>query len=167
MLLLLKTFYQIVLLRKGPEVIPASPVLFGLTVLFWIVAVSFPLLALPDFGGRDLGITAFNTALSLLIFLGLLLATGKSIRALPTLTAILGCSALITIAIVVWLVVFTPTGNRFVIYLVPQLMLFWSVPVKGHILARALNTHWFVGIAIACVVFVIQYVITISASAGQ
>ncbi len=167
MLMLLKTFYEIVLLRKGPEVIPASPVLFAMTIVIWIVAVSFPLVALPDFGGRDVAIAAINTSLSLLIFSGLLALAGKSHRTLPTLTAMLGCGSVISLAIVLWIVMLTPTGDPIVIYLVPQLMLYWSVPVKGHILARALNKHWFVGIAIACAVFVMQYTISITASAGQ
>jgi hypothetical protein len=36
------------------------------------------------------------------------------------------------------------------------LIIFWSVPVEGHIIARAIQQHWFAGIAIAMVVFIMQ-----------
>jgi hypothetical protein len=38
------------------------------------------------------------------------------------------------------------------------LILIWSVPVKGHIIARAIDSHWYTGIAIAMTIFITQYV---------
>ena len=47
-----------------------------------------------------------------------------------------------------------PTG------IIVTLTVFWSVPVKGHIVARAIDRHWYLGIAIAIAVFSIQFAIT-------
>jgi hypothetical protein len=44
-------------------------------------------------------------------------------------------------------------------------MLLWSVPVEGHIIARAMGRHWYIGILIAITVFVLQFVIYSAMSA--
>jgi hypothetical protein len=36
------------------------------------------------------------------------------------------------------------------------LILLWSIPVEGHIIARAIDRHWYVGIGAALAVFVFQ-----------
>jgi hypothetical protein len=40
--------------------------------------------------------------------------------------------------------------------IIATLIIFWSVPVEGHIISRAIGQHWFVGIAIAIAAFVLQ-----------
>jgi hypothetical protein len=42
------------------------------------------------------------------------------------------------------------------------LILIWSVPVKGHIIARAIGRHWYVGIAISVTIFILQYMFYLS-----
>jgi hypothetical protein len=42
------------------------------------------------------------------------------------------------------------------VQLVGTLILLWSVPVEGHIIARAIDRPWFVGIIMAIAVFIIQ-----------
>jgi hypothetical protein len=39
---------------------------------------------------------------------------------------------------------------------VAALIILWSVPVEGHIISRAIQQHWFVGIAIAVAAFILQ-----------
>ena len=39
---------------------------------------------------------------------------------------------------------------------VVTLVLLWSIPVEGHIIARAIDQHWFLGVAIALAVFIFQ-----------
>ena len=39
------------------------------------------------------------------------------------------------------------------------LFVFWSVPVEGHIIARAIERDWYLGIAIAMGVFIAQYML--------
>jgi hypothetical protein len=40
--------------------------------------------------------------------------------------------------------------------LVGTLILLWSVPVEGHIIARAIDRQWFVGLFMAVAVFILQ-----------
>jgi hypothetical protein len=43
--------------------------------------------------------------------------------------------------------------------LIANLILLWSVPVEGHIIARATERHWYIGILVALAVFILQYLI--------
>ena len=86
-------------------------------------------------------------------------AAGFPARVLQTLAAILGCGALISFAFVAEYVLFTPFLGQTITGVVAQLILLWSVPVEGHIIARAIDRHWYVGIVIAIIVFVLHYVI--------
>jgi hypothetical protein len=40
--------------------------------------------------------------------------------------------------------------------LVAWLILLWSVSIKGHIIASAIDRHWYIGLSIAVAVFVLQ-----------
>ena len=40
--------------------------------------------------------------------------------------------------------------------LISYLVLLWSVPVEGHIIARATDRHWYFGFLIAFTVFLLQ-----------
>jgi hypothetical protein len=87
------------------------------------------------------------------------IVAGYSNRVLQTLSAILGCGALIAFAFVAEYVLFRPFLGQTITGIVAQLILLWSVPVEGHIIARAISRHWYIGIVIAIIVFILQYVI--------
>jgi hypothetical protein len=78
---------------------------------------------------------------------------------LQTIAAILGCGALISFAFVAEYVLFLPFLGEVPTGLIANLILLWSVPVEGHIIARAIERHWYIGILIAIGVFVLQYVV--------
>jgi hypothetical protein len=80
-------------------------------------------------------------------------------RVLQTLSAILGCGALIAFAFVAEYVLFRPFLGEAITGIVAQLILLWSVPVEGHIISRAISRHWYIGIVIAIIVFILQYLI--------
>ncbi len=42
-------------------------------------------------------------------------------------------------------------------YLIAVLIIIWSIPVEGHIIARGIEQHRYVGIGIALIVFTVQY----------
>jgi hypothetical protein len=44
------------------------------------------------------------------------------------------------------------------------LLLFWSIYVKGHIVSRAINRDWYVGLVIAIAVFLLQYAFSTAVS---
>jgi hypothetical protein len=37
----------------------------------------------------------------------------------------------------------------------------WALAVRGHIIARAIDRHWYLGITFALLIFVLQYVFVI------
>jgi len=57
---------------------------------------------------------------------------------------------------VVTFVILRPLAGEQVAALLAWLVLIWSVPVKGHIIARAIEQHWYTGIAIALTVYIAQ-----------
>jgi multisubunit Na+/H+ antiporter MnhG subunit len=51
----------------------------------------------------------------------------------------------------------TPILGNDIAVVLATLFIFWSVPVEGHIIARAIERDWYLGIAIAMLVFIAQY----------
>ena len=73
--------------------------------------------------------------------------------------AVLGCGALLNLLFVAGNVGLTPLVGANLTNIIVTLILFWSIPVEGHIVARAIERHWYVGIVIAMAVFVFQLII--------
>lgn len=158
-LLLLRTLIDIVLLRKGPESIPRSTILFAMIVGIWLLSSLSVLALIEEYDQADFVIGIFTALVALVCYAVTVIVAGFSARVLQTLSAILGCGALISFAFVAEFVLFAPFLGQAITGLVAQLILLWSVPVEGHIIARAIDRHWYIGIVIAILVFVLQYVI--------
>ena len=159
MLPLVKTLFDIVLLRKGPDSIPRSAVLFILIVGLWLFSSLAALALIERFDESDFLVGLFANLVGILCYAAVVVVSGHSPRVLQTISAILGCGALISLAFVAEFVLFTPFLGQSISALVAQLILLWSVPVEGHIIARAIDRHWYVGILIAISVFALQFVL--------
>ncbi len=156
-LLLLKTFIDIIALRRGPESIPSSWVVLAVALLLMLLS-SYAAVTLIEVPGERNHLVTWSAYAAGLAFYGAVVyLAGHAGRLLPTLTAIIACGALITLLFVAEFVLFTPLLGRDVAGLLATLIVFWSVPVEGHIMARAIGQHWFVGIVIAIVAFTLQY----------
>ncbi len=153
---LFETWFDIVRLRKGPEAIPYSPLLFLLTVVVWLVAGAVMTAATPALGPRDFLLGMANSAAGVGCYVSIIVLTGRSSRVLQTASAILGCGALLTLLFVTAHAVLTPLAGADIAGLVSTLILLWSIPVEGHIIARAIERHWYVGVVIATAVFIFQ-----------
>lgn len=90
-------------------------------------------------------------------YAAVLVVTGYSRRILQTLTSVLGCGAILTMLFVAKFVFLRPFLGEDFAGVIAALIIFWSVPVEGHIIARAIDRHWFIGIAIAIAAFVLQF----------
>jgi hypothetical protein len=156
---LIKTLFDITLLRKGPDSIPASALLLLLVVSLWLFSSLAILSLIEQYDERDFIIGLYTALAGVIAYTAILVVAGHASRAMQTITAILGCGALISLAFVAEFVLFTPFLGQPITGVVAQLILLWSVPVEGHIIARALDRHWYLGIVIAIGVFVLQYVI--------
>ncbi len=159
---LLKTLIDIIFLRKGPEAIPYSSVLAGLIVSFWLMSGVVVSLLLQDNGESSLFRSLLISMIAIAAYAAVLVLAQRSRRMLQTFSAILGCGALISLAAAAGVVIFSFVLNETWAGLIALLIIFWSVPVEGHIIARAIDRHWYVGIVIAGLVFVLQLYIEFS-----
>lgn len=129
---------------------------FVLTIGLMVLA-SFSAMVLIDPQGQQDHIGIFVSSLvGIGFYAAVLLITGHANRSLPTLSAIIGCSSLLTLLFVAEYILFQPFLGTRIAGIVATLIVFWSVPVEGHIIARAIGQRWFIGIAIAIAAFILQ-----------
>jgi len=86
-----------------------------------------------------------------------LVVNGYANRLLPTISSIMACGSLLTIIQVAAQVFLGPFLSVNLIFVIAWLIEIWKIPVKGHIIARAIGQHWYIGIAIAMTIFIMQY----------
>ena len=156
MLKLFKTYIDMLALRRGPDDIPHSWIIFSFAVGMLIFSSFCASLLIDGDRAQDYVLTYAGYLLALAFYSAVLIINGFTRRMLQTLSAIVVCGALITLLYVAEFVFFRALiGNEFAEH-VGLLIILWSVPVEGHIIARAINRHWFVGITIAMVAFLLQ-----------
>ena len=154
---LIRTLFDILALRKGPDAIPHSLLLLSVTVVMWFLPLLFGTQLLPGLDSRAIfGITV-SWLVSLVCYVLVILVAQRSARLLQAMTAIIGCGALISFGQIFSVVFLTPFLSDNLVAIVVELLLFWSVYVKGHIVARTLGREWYVGLIIAIGVFLLQY----------
>lgn len=153
---LIMTLFDIIRLRKGPEAIPHSPVLFAFTVAAWLVAGAMITTLIDELDRTDFVVSILTGAMALMIYSVVVVLSRHSSRLLQTITAILGCGALLEFTFVAGHIFLTMIIGKNLAALVNYLILLWSVPVEGHIIARTIDRHWTIGLLIAATVFLIQ-----------
>jgi hypothetical protein len=162
MLALLRTLFDIVRLRKGPDAIPYSWLVCFIVLLLWLSAGLLTTIATPRLDDRDFLYGTFTGVAGLAVYAAIVVTSGHTPRLLQTVTAILGSGALISFmflaASVLLPPLFTPVPflGEGAVNVVVTLVLLWSIPVEGHIIARSIDRHWYLGIAVAMAVFVLQ-----------
>lgn len=154
------------LLRRGPEHLPGSVVLLGMTVFLWLLSSLSALAFIDRFTENDLFLGLFSGMVGLSCYTGVLVLSGRSARILATLSAIIGTGALIMLMFVAQYALLTPIVGGTASGLIATVIVLWSVPVEGHIIARAIDRHWYVGVVIAVAVFIVQYTINQSLTSG-
>lgn len=145
------------MLRKGPEQIPDSWLvfLFSLVLMVFATFVAATLINL----GEDYShlLTFVTNLLGIVIYSAVLFATGHSRRFVPILSAVVACGSILSLLFVAAYVMLSPfLGDNFAV-IIATLIIIWSIPVKGHIIARGIEQHWYIGIVIAMIVFTLQY----------
>ncbi len=163
---LIKTLFQIIILRKGPEAIPASWLVLAMTVCLWMFSSLAGLALIDRFDDSDFYLGIFSATLGLACYAALVILSGWAPRLVPTLSAIIGSGALIFLLFVAEYVLLRPFLGEAPTGVIAMLILFWSVPVEGHIIARAIERHWYVGVAIAVAIFCLQYVVNVAVTSS-
>ena len=172
---LIRTLFDIVMIRKGPDAIPHSWMLFNATVILWLLPLLVATILVPNFTASAVAITVTSWLLSLASFALIIGMSGFRARLLQALSAIIGCGGLILILALTYFLGMCPfiavsgdlktasgmsmtpfVGNALVQILI-WLLLVWSVRVKGHIISCTIDCERHIGLLIAIAVFVLQY----------
>ncbi len=149
---LLRRFWDICLLRKGPEDVPASSVLLLILIITGLVLNGFRLnLLLPAIPAYALLITLpVYTLLMIVVVAAFMLLLGYQRRIVQTLTAMSGSGILLSTIILPFDYIISFAPDRFtMVSLIVLVMQLWSLVVLGHILTRALSVHQLMGVIIA------------------
>lgn len=146
MKLILSVFWNICLLRRGPEFVPTHPLFVAGVV---VADILLSLFVRVQYGGEAplLEIATFTlvTMATLATITWLALSLRGVIRRFPaTITAMFGCDLLFTLLIA--LLIPLAGGVRGAISILGGLILIWSIAVNGFILHRAMNITIFAGI---------------------
>jgi hypothetical protein len=149
---LILIWFDICLLRAGPQHLPASRELLGLAMASFTV-VSF-LLSLPGYPLVAAGQLALMDATLLVVFAAMVLyLSGKMARLTQTLTALSGTGTLlglIALPVMQLLSSGQEAGQPFLLAGMLWLVLFgWNLVVMAHIMRHALSVSFPVAIGIA------------------
>lgn len=138
----LTLFWNLCLLRGGPEQVPYSSAFAWGVFCLWL-AVAMPLaLSVPGLAGPRALLFVVTTAGVEFVVVALLLSwRGFSARLLQTLAALFGADLLLNLLSLPLVLPFAGEHTPAAVYAaIAQLLLFgWSVAVKGHILRSALE----------------------------
>ena len=153
----IRTLFDILAVRRGPDAIPHSWLLLNVATVMWFLPLLFAAMLVPGFRGAAVAASVAGWVLSLACFSAVIVLAGYSRRLLQALTAIVGCGAIIFIAQVTGLIAMSLLLGTVAANIVIYLLLFWSVYVKGYIIARTIARDLYVGLVIAIAVFLLQY----------
>lgn len=145
------------MLRKGPEQVPDSWLVLIISLLMMQLS-SFAAVSLSSLGEDYNHLLTFMThLLGLGVYAAILMATGFMHRVVPVLSAIIACGAILMLLFIATYLVLNPFLGSDMAVVTATLIIIWSVPVEGHIIARGIEQHWYIGIVIAMIVFTVQY----------
>jgi hypothetical protein len=161
---LIRLFIEIALHRKGPQDVPAAGAVLGLTLLAYLAFGAASLWPSAMSLNMLIGQLALDLLLVVLIFGGLLAATGRAGRVRQTLAALFGTGALLSAIALpfVWtamqvLADGAPVPGMEVPALLSTMGLFLlllaSLLITGHIVRHALDWSYAAGVLTAVVYF--------------
>jgi hypothetical protein len=145
------------MLRKGPENIPASVTVLAFAIGLLLLSFFCSAILITESGNDSLSLSFLITIFSYVLYWLILVVNGYANRLLPTISSIMACGSLLTITQVAAQVFLGPFLSVNLTFIVAWLIEIWKIPVKGHIIARAIGQHWYLGIVIAMTIFIMQY----------
>jgi hypothetical protein len=139
---LIRLFTEIALLRRGPQDLPASPLLLVLTLLAYL-CVNFVLWsALPAARGWSAPLLV-ATLFTLLWYIALLRIVGRPERTLQTTTAVFGLQTVLSPPLVVseWLMRRVPEGSgwQLPVACAGLGLVVWLIAANSHVVKAALE----------------------------
>lgn len=165
MLALLQTLLDIIRLRKGPDAIPRSSILLTIVVAFWLLVDVIAGVILPTFGRSSISGIAIST-LGIIIYALLATLSGKNARIMQMLTALIGCGAVLGLAVTLTIGVALQLQGPDLVAILSVLAVWsitlFSIVVDGHILSRTLDRPQLHGVIIAFLIFALQYYLSVT-----
>ena len=102
-------------------------------------------------------VTLLLTVMNLGFYFVVLSIAGHADRSVQCFSAVLGADALLTVFYLGVFMTMSLIAGRTTAMSVAWPLLFWSIPVEGHVIARAIGRHWGIGVAIAVVAYVLLF----------
>ena len=135
---------------------PDSLLVLGVALVLFFLSMMLSEMLIESTGDRVVLISVIVSFGGYFLYWIVLIATGFGHRVVPTISCIMASGSILTIAMVVVFVILDPLLGGNTAALIAWLVLIWSIPVKGHVIARAIDKHWYTGIAIALTIYFIQ-----------
>lgn len=163
MLTLLKTLFEITILRKGPDALPAAWLVFYVTVLLWFSGIVLMAAVIPGLKASDLTPDIIGWAVTVIAFAIIIAVAGYPERLPQALSAIVGCGVIVLYMQVLAVAVlsFADSGAASIAI---QFLSLWAVFVKGHIIAATINIKPLLGVGISLIVFIMRMLVAYSLS---
>jgi hypothetical protein len=155
-LVLLKTFLDMIALRKGPDALPSSWLVVYLSIAIFVIGWFWQLAMLGGGGEGRLWPILAGYFLELIFYIVVIYVFGFGRRIKQAMSAIIACGSIIAVVSVIEVVLMSPLLGSVAARAFGELIWYWSVPVKGHIIAIAIQQHWFVGVTIAIAAFIMR-----------
>jgi len=139
---LIQLFTQIALLRRGPQDLPASMLLLGITIVGYF-GINFLVSSLmPPIKGWPAHL-AVDVVFTLVWYVVLLRLTGRSERTLQTTTAVFGFQAVLSPLLVIseWLMLrfAQDTTWQLPVALIWLMLVIWVIAANSHVVKAALE----------------------------
>ena len=154
---LVKLCWDICVLRKGPQDVPAAPILFWFLLLLGLIVDLVIALNFIDFQQALLVVLA-NTIVLFAVVMLLLVVLGFANRIMQTLTTLIGTGLVFSfVRLPVMLVVKLVPQNAGMFGFIEIIILVWSLVVIAHILRHALSIQLYLAGALAFGYFMLSY----------
>ena len=155
-LTLFKAFIEVIFFRKGPGDIPHSPVLLLMVSAFWCLFGIVASVVIETNQREGLLFDLILAMAGLAIYALIINSFGRSERIIRCFTAILGCSVIFSIILLLVQVALPAVLTSDATGLAMQIIWLWSIPVEGHIISRTIDRQWVFGFLIAIAVLFMQ-----------
>jgi hypothetical protein len=152
---LLKLFFDICLLKKGPQDIPGFDSLFRLLILVHMT-ISFIVLRLSIDETEAMWQIVVEVILIFVMTGALLFFTNQLSRFQQTASALLGTGAVISFFAIPAMATLVTQGTELAFFAVILLMI-WHWAVTGHIFSQALEQSFSFGLGIAFIYILVSY----------
>jgi hypothetical protein len=154
--LILKVFFDVILLRRGPEDIPKSALLLMMAIASAVVVNMLFGAMVETVYETDFSLEFATELIKIASYIIVLAIFGLMSRLMQTMTAIIGCNAILGIVSIAVLMLSQQFNIAELDGILAWLVIFWLILVEGHIISRAVKLHLITGVATAVVIFILQ-----------